>query len=200
MFYLTSRDAKTVRCTVRHSPRGSPRGYKLPNMHHHEIIFPLAFCACVNIYTSGQRSICRIIVVYTGIQFDLTRVGRHSTLESHSSLWLGLRLDQSQVELYTTQTIQCSVRTKTTCGIQHSLSRACHSNRSIYRCHMACAIARLVSQLEHIICIPNAAPGQLFSVDSSSNRSTQGVFPRYLQRAFIRTHTACAQLEVIKFG
>ena len=29
-------------------------------------------------------------------------------------------------------------------------------------------------------------PGQLFSVDSSSIRSTQGVFPRYLQRAFFQ--------------
>ena len=32
-------------------------------------------------------------------------------------------------------------------------------------------------------------PGLLFSVDSSSIRSTQGVFPRYLQRAFF--HRLC---------
>ena len=84
----------------------------------------------------------------------------------------------SQVELYTTYTIYCSVRR----NVRHLafLSRACHSNRSIIDATgHAQLIARLVSQLGHIISIPNAALVYVFEQGDATGND-QGVIGDYI--------------------
>ena len=71
---------------------------------------PISVQASVLGMTTWQRSICRIIVVYTGIQFDLTRVG--SPLDTRATLLtltrVATRLESSRTIYHIDYIVQCT--------------------------------------------------------------------------------------------
>ena len=128
-----------------------------------------------------------------GVAFDLPynrsiywHIVRYSTLESHSSLWRGLRLDQSQVELYTTYTIYCSVRSKTKVRHLSLLSRACHSNRSIIDATGHAQLLDWSNYLPHILRFYGKSNAALESLEASYSASD------------IETSTICCFKEATK--